>query len=101
MPTWLGLIAFVTAIAVFLWLCAGCRSEGVTPSTSSPQGPIDAADPKLIGLLIGMSGGTISDAAQAQFALRHFEASTGRKATAQDLGFIVGMMSTYDPPGDE
>jgi len=59
---------------------------------SQPKEPDTALDPTLIGILIGMSGGTINDAVMAKFALDRFEQINGRKATANDLGLIVGMM---------
>jgi hypothetical protein len=59
---------------------------------SQTKDPDPSLDPALIGMLIGMSGGTITDAMMAKFALDRFEQMNGRKATANDLGLIVGMM---------
>lgn len=87
-----GLLGLALAMFVFLWLCTGCTSDATKTASSSDA--LDTTDPQLIGMLIGMSGGSIADAATAQFALRRYEEETGRKPAAQDLGSVVGMMQS-------
>ena len=53
---------------------------------------IDPDDDHQVGLLVGMTAGTVTDAAVARSALRRFEEERGRRATTADLGIVVGMM---------
>ncbi len=55
---------------------------------------IDPSDSYQIGLLIGMTGGTVTDAAVAWNALQRFEQLNGRKATMRDIATVVGLMKT-------
>lgn len=80
----------VTGIALwFLW------SLVTTPesSTADPTG-LDAASPQDVDCLIGLFGGSITDAASARFALQRFEQINGRKATSRDVGVLMGLMSS-------
>jgi hypothetical protein len=74
----------VVAVVVFIWLLRG--------SGSDPDAVIDPNDSRTIGNLIGLTGGTIADAAVVRFALERFEKTNGRKATVRDMATIVGMM---------
>lgn len=53
-----------------------------------------ADNPAQIGVLVGLTGGTIADAATAQSALVRFEQTHGRKPTMQDAGVVVGLMNS-------
>jgi hypothetical protein len=46
----------------------------------------------MIGLITGMIGGDIADAATARYALQRFETQHKRKATPRDLAIVVGMI---------
>ena len=77
----IGLFIFV------LWL--------LTPSKHDKHGKseyivFDSSDSRQIGTLIGMTGGSITDATIAQYALRRFEETYNRKATSQDIGIVIG-----------
>jgi len=54
---------------------------------------IDPSDSRQIGLLAGLTGGGIADAATLRFALERFEQLHGRKATTRDVGTVAGLMS--------
>ncbi len=75
------------AFALFIWLF-------FVPSTGKTSGSYDETrtDDREIATLIGLAGGSIEDAAIARFALRRFEEEHGRKATAQEMGIVAGMM---------
>ena len=77
------------ALALVIWL--------LIPSSSDQQKGdgelLDPTDARQIGLLIGMTGGGIADAAAARFALERFEQIHGRQATTRDAGIVVGLMS--------
>lgn len=77
------------ALAVFIWLLVPSSSS--KPSATDSE-VIDPSDSHQIGLLIGLAGGGIADAAVARFALERFEQMYGRKATTRDVGLVVGLM---------
>jgi hypothetical protein len=63
---------------------------------SEPTKSSDIIDPNnsaQIGMLIGMLGGTITDAAVLKYALERFEQTYGRKATVTDVGILAGMIT--------
>jgi hypothetical protein len=82
----------LTALGFFVWL--------LMPSSSSEKPGdgelIDPSDSRQIGMLIGMTGGDINDAAGARFALQRFEEIHGRKATTRDVGIVIGLMRGDD-----
>jgi hypothetical protein len=55
---------------------------------------IDLSDARQIGLLIGLSGGSIVDATEARLALERFEETYARKATTREAGIVVGLMKS-------
>ncbi len=59
--------------------------------------PIDVSDPRVLGTLIGLSGGSIGDAAVARYALERFEALHGRKATLRDAATVAGLLKSSRP----
>jgi hypothetical protein len=80
------------ALAVLIWLLIPSSQ-----SKSQADGElIDPSDSRQIGLLIGLYGGGIADAALARFALERFEQIYGRKATTKDVGMVVGLMGGGD-----
>lgn len=76
-----ALVIGAAALALFFWLF-------FVPGKSDAANSGDAAqtDDREIATLIGLTGGSIEDAAIARFALRRFEEEHGRKATAQKWG---------------
>lgn len=89
MDTISSILIGAAALAVVIWLL-------VPSSSSKPPAAdgdlIDPSDSRQIGLLIGLTGGGIADAAVARFALERFEQIHGRKATTRDVGLVVGLM---------
>jgi phosphotransferase system glucose/maltose/N-acetylglucosamine-specific IIC component len=78
----------VAALAFFVWLFIPS-----SPAKETSDGElIDPSDSRQIGMLIGLAGGGIADAAVARFALERFEQIHGRKATTRDVGIVVGLM---------
>lgn len=53
---------------------------------------IDPSNSYQIGLILGMTGGTVKEAAIVRFALQRFEEQHGRKATMRDVGTVIGLM---------
>lgn len=53
---------------------------------------IDPNNAAQIGMLIGLLGGTITDAAVVKYALQRFEQTYGRKATVADVGLLAGLV---------
>ena len=80
------IVLAILAVGIFAWLMYPSKN------TADENRVIDPNDARQIGLLIGMTGGSIATAAAAQFALRRFEEVHGRKATVKEMGLVAGMM---------
>lgn len=89
MDTICNILMGAAALAVFIWLLVPSSSS--KPSAADGE-VIDPSDSYQIGLLIGLAGGDIADAAVARSALERFEEMHGRKATTRDVGLVVGLM---------
>jgi hypothetical protein len=83
-------IVVVACLMLFVWMML------TGPKLDAGRGKEDSAmerdRSKLIGVLTGMTGGSIEDAAVARYALQRFEDHYGRKATDEDLAILIGMM---------
>ena len=86
------LLAFVgaAALVVFIWLLI---PSSPSKAPAADGGLIDPSDPEQIGWLIGLAGGGIEDAVLARFALERFQQDHGRKATTEEVGIVIGLMS--------
>lgn len=78
-----------SVLGIFIWLMIPSSSPA-TPAEGEEL--IDPSDSRQIGMLMGMAGGGVTDAAVARYALERFEQINGRKATTRDVGFVVGLM---------
>jgi len=87
----IGIAITIAVVAAAIWLFLGPAS---TASGKGANETIDPSDPEQLGRLIGLTGGSITDAATAQFALRRFEEDTGRRATFRDAATVAGLVST-------
>ncbi|MGL4512458.1 MAG: hypothetical protein ACRCT8_05150 [Lacipirellulaceae bacterium] len=76
------------AIVVAL-LCLGLFVYLMVPTGKGQDEPLDPTDPRTLGMLVGMTGGSVADAAVARFALERFEQEHGRKATLCDAVVVV------------
>ena len=85
MTTFLQAIVPLAALAFFLWMLASSRKGGGGEF-------IDPDDPRQIGTLVGLSGGSIPDAAAMRFALDRFQKQHGRRATTRDIGVVLGLI---------
>ena len=84
-----GLLGFSYLIFMVLsWF------EKTKPDSSAGHEELAADNSVQRGVLIGLTGGTIADAATAQSALARFEQTHGRKPTMQDAGVVVGLMNS-------
>lgn len=93
MDTIYDILIGAAALGVFIWLLVPSSSS----KPSAPDGEVmDPSDSHQIGLLLGLAGGGIVDAAVARFALVRFEQIHGRKATTRDVGLVVGLMRGGD-----
>jgi len=68
--------------------------------TSTPEAHVashdDVIDPNnsyQVGFLIGLTGGTVTDASMVRYALERFEQTHGYKPTLRDAATIVGLMN--------
>lgn len=55
---------------------------------------IDPDNSTQMGVLVGLTGGAVADAAVMRYALQRFEQNHGRKPTMQDAGLVVGLMNS-------
>jgi len=85
MTTLLQAIVPLAALALFIWMLASSRKGGGGEL-------IDPDDPRQIGTLVGLSGGSIPDAATMRFALDRFQKQHGRRATTRDIGTVLGLI---------
>ena len=83
------ILASSIAMAAAGWFFGGRQDDMMVDEL-----PIDPTDSRTIGLLVGLTGGTITDAAIARAAITRFEQTYGRHATARDLAIVAGMMKT-------
>jgi uncharacterized membrane protein YeiH len=79
-----AIVVAVVCVGVFVYL--------MVPSVKGRDAPLDPTDPRTLGMLVGMTGGSIADAAVARYALKRFEQEHGRKATLRDAAIVVGIM---------
>jgi hypothetical protein len=86
MTTLLQAILPLAALAFFLWMLATSRRD----SGSELINPDDA---RQIGTLVGLTGGSIPDAATLRFALDRFQKQHGRRATTRDIGIVLGLIN--------
>ena len=91
------IIGICVALGLFIFVCwffSGDSKRAKQTAQPSEDEIIDSSDPQQIGLLIGMTGGSIPDGAVAQYALRRFEEIHGRKATFREVAMLVGLVNT-------
>ena len=84
----------IAAVAFFVWLVVPSRNSAPLSSKNSNDPFIDPDDSYQIGLLVGMKGGTIPDAALMRFALQRFQEIHGRRATSTDIGLVLGLIES-------
>jgi len=67
------------------------RSE---PCVASQDDVIDPSNSYQIGFLVGMTGGSVTDASVVRYAVERFEQMHGYKATLRDAAVVVGLMQS-------
>ncbi len=85
MTTLLQSIVPLAALAFFIWMLASSRRDRGSDF-------INPDDARQIGTLVGLSGGSIPDAATLRFALERFQKQHGRRATTRDIGVVLGLI---------
>ena len=90
LPTIAGAIA---AFAFLVWLFIP-TSKMSANSDRSGDPFIDPDGSYQIGLLVGLTGGSIPDAATMRFALDRFQKMHGRRATSRDIGIVLGLIES-------
>lgn len=89
------IILAVGVLGLFVWLLIPTSSPG-RESQGSTDPFIDPDDSYQIGLLVGMTGGSVPDAAVMRFALQRFQERYGRRATSTDIGIVLGLIDTIE-----
>lgn len=99
MPGALTIIIGVLAVAFFVWLFIPTKATA-PPSDTSGTTLIDPDDSYQIGMLVGMTGGSIPDAAVMRYALDRFKQIHSRPATTQDIGNVLGLIDSQNGGGE-
>jgi hypothetical protein len=94
MDNLIPIILGVAVVAFFIWLVVPSRNSPPLMSKNADAPFIDPEDSYQIGLLVGMRGGTIPDAALMRFALQRFQEEHGRRATSNDIGLVLGLIES-------
>ena len=89
----LQILLGLAACGLFFWMMVTSQNPSVGRITSQDD-LIDPENSYQIGFLMGLTGGTITDAAVVRFALERFEQTHGYKPTLRDAALIVGMMQS-------
>ncbi|MEI7861690.1 MAG: hypothetical protein WCJ21_03635 [Planctomycetota bacterium] len=87
------LVFGITVLSFFVWLLIPSRTSS-TLKASSDEEFIDPENSRQIGLLVGMTGGSIPDAAVMRFALQRFQQIHGRLATTREIGVVLGLINS-------
>jgi hypothetical protein len=86
----------IAAVAVFVWLLMPEKNPSPETHDSSGEPFIDPNDSYQIGMLAGLTGHSIPDAAVMRFALQRFQQIHGRRATSRDIGIVLGLINSQD-----
>ena len=89
----LQILLGLAACGLFFWMMVTSQNPSVGRITSQDD-LIDPENSYQIGYLMGLTGGTITDAAVVRYALERFEQTHGYKPTLRDAALIVGMMQS-------
>ena len=85
----------IGVIGVLVWLMIPTARTG-NNKIGSNDPFIDPDDSYQIGLLVGMTGGSVPDAAVMRFALQRFQELYGRRATSTDIGIVLGLINSIE-----
>jgi hypothetical protein len=86
--TLLQALLAIGCLLLFVWIFYVPSKKPMTKAELE-----QAEENHMIGALVGAMGGDFTDAAVARFALQRFEAQYKRKATPNDLGVLLGIIS--------
>ena len=84
----------IAAVVFFVWLVVPSKNSAPLMSKNPDDPFIDPDDSYQIGLLVGLRGGSIPDAALMRFALQRFQEIHGRRATSTDIGLVLGLIES-------
>ena len=96
MENTLKLIVGLAAVAFFIWLMIPTSKSRAGQTDAAGQPFIDADDSYQLGMLAGLTGASIPDAAVMRFALQRFQEIHGRRATTADIGIVLGMVNSRE-----
>jgi hypothetical protein len=91
MDQWMKALIGISSVGLFIWIFFVQSNKPMTAQES-----LEAEQAQMIGLITGMLGGSISDAATARYALQRFEEQHKRKATPRDLAIVVSMVHSLN-----
>jgi len=83
----------IAVLSFFVWLLIPSQTSSTLKGSSNGEF-IDPENSRQIGLLVGMTGGSIPDAALMRFALQRFQQLHGRRATTREIGVVLGLINS-------
>jgi hypothetical protein len=90
----IAIVAVAAGLLVVAWLMGGsrlARAKGGAPQVDNPDASFDTAE---LGAMVGLLGGSIKDAAKAQYALSRLQDRLGRTPTRQEAATPISMVIT-------
>jgi hypothetical protein len=88
------IVLYTILASSFVMAFVGWVVGSLTESDAWRSEPIDPGDDRMLGMLIGMAGGTVIDTVVARAALARFEQTHGRRATLGDAATVAGLIKT-------
>lgn len=90
----LQVVIGLAACGAFFWMMVTSQGSSSDGRVTSQDDLIDPDNSYQIGYLIGMTGGTVTDAAVVRYALQRFEQTHGYKPTLRDAALVIGLMQS-------
>lgn len=84
------ILPILGAVLVIGWLVLMFWSW-LSPAKPAAESAQDGEHDRQIGMLIGMLGGGIEEAAQARYAISRLEEDLGRRATLHEMATAIGV----------
>jgi hypothetical protein len=85
-------------IAFVIWGNLPSKKSATRNQTHKALSTSAGADQKDLGFVTGISGGDLADAAKANYALSRLRQEHGREPTPYEIGLVVGLAQTIEPP---
>lgn len=89
-------VVFLAIMAFLFWLFVWPTPKKAATEDKPTGSIIDPEDSYKIGLILGMAGGSFTDAVIARHALQRFQEMHGRPAMDTDMATLLGIVRGAD-----